>query len=133
MTDSQSGSKTRVSKKPRRPSRATSVKTAAKTVSKTRSALRASTTPTKRRKSSTTLAEQPDGQFAENAALNRPRMTFLEHRRQIIIGPLPPPEILAEYEQIKEGMIDRLLIRMEKEQSHRQGIEDLPIFGQGKT
>jgi uncharacterized membrane protein len=34
-------------------------------------------------------------------------------------GPLPPPESLAEYEQISPGFADRIITMAEKEQVHR--------------
>ena len=34
-------------------------------------------------------------------------------------GPLPPPDILAQYESILPGSAERLLARIEQEQNHR--------------
>lgn len=43
-------------------------------------------------------------------------------------GPLPPPEMLANYENVKTGFAERIVKRAEKEQKHRHEIEK--IFAQ---
>ncbi len=138
MIDSQSDSKTRASRKPGRSSRAKSTKATAKTVAKSRSSLRAAITPTKRNKSpATSLAERPEQggeQFSEDTALTyQPEsMRVALISREVMIGPLPPPDMLAAYERIRKGTMDRLLIRMEQEQSHRQKIEERESQGKEK-
>ena len=42
-------------------------------------------------------------------------------------GPLPPPEILAKYEQILPGAADRIIKMAESQQSHRQRLEQKVI------
>ena len=39
-------------------------------------------------------------------------------------GPLPPPESLAEYEQISPGFADRIIQMAEKEQGHRHQLDE---------
>lgn len=43
-------------------------------------------------------------------------------------GPIPPPQILAGYENIKTGFANRIVEMAEKEQSHRHGIEDKALI-----
>lgn len=51
--------------------------------------------------------------------------------RQIIAtqfsGPLPPPEVLARYDQIVPGSARRILTMAEKQAGHRQAIEKTVI------
>lgn len=39
------------------------------------------------------------------------------------IGPLPPPEDLAAYEQLHSGSAERIIAMAEREQSHRHSME----------
>lgn len=39
-------------------------------------------------------------------------------------GPLPPPEMLQQYEEIQTGFADRIVLRAEKEQQHRHKVDD---------
>ncbi len=39
-------------------------------------------------------------------------------------GPIPPPKFLSAYEEICPGLADRIIIMAEKEQTHRQDMED---------
>lgn len=38
-------------------------------------------------------------------------------------GPLPPPETLAQYEQIQEGFAERIMRMAETQQNHRHGVQ----------
>lgn len=38
-------------------------------------------------------------------------------------GPIPPPALLGQYEEILPGMADRILQMAERQESHRHGIE----------
>lgn len=38
-------------------------------------------------------------------------------------GPLPPPSLLASYDQVAPGLADRIVTMAEKQAVHRQGIE----------
>jgi uncharacterized membrane protein len=44
-------------------------------------------------------------------------------------GPLPPPEILAGYEQIVPGAANRILTLLEHQTAHRQQLESVVIRG----
>jgi uncharacterized membrane protein len=48
-------------------------------------------------------------------------------------GPLPPPEILLQYEQITPGFADRIISSWEKQTLHRQEIENTAIGAQVKN
>lgn len=38
-------------------------------------------------------------------------------------GPLPPPSMLAQYEEILPGAAERILVLLESETAHRHGVE----------
>ena len=42
-------------------------------------------------------------------------------------APLPPPTMLAEYEQVMPGISERLVTGMEQQRVHRQGLENRKI------
>jgi len=44
-------------------------------------------------------------------------------------GPIPPPELLAQYDQIIPDGANRLLIMAEKQSNHRQHLEKWAIIG----
>ncbi len=46
---------------------------------------------------------------------------------------LPPPEVLAEYEEISAGATKRLLSLAEREQQHRHRLEEAYLIQQVKT
>ena len=48
----------------------------------------------------------------------------LLHREQVVVSPLPPPEILKAYEIILPGVADRILAIAEEEQRERFRRED---------
>lgn len=39
-------------------------------------------------------------------------------------GPIPHPSLLAEYDKIQPGLVDRITTMAEKEQSHRHAMQD---------
>src|SRR6266487_6387560 len=45
------------------------------------------------------------------------------HRESIFLGPLPPPEALAKYEEVLPGAADRIITMAEKQVGHRQKLE----------
>lgn len=49
--------------------------------------------------------------------------------RALFSGPLPPPEALARYEEIKFGSADRIITMAENQASHRQGMESKALDG----
>jgi uncharacterized membrane protein len=44
-------------------------------------------------------------------------------RTRRFVGPLPPPEILAHYNEIVPGSAERILVMAEKQSQHRQTLE----------
>ena len=42
-------------------------------------------------------------------------------------GPIPPPNLLDLYESVHRGLADRIVVMAEKEQSHRQEMEQKDI------
>lgn len=38
-------------------------------------------------------------------------------------GPIPPPNILAQYEQLKAGLAERIVIMAESQSQHRKEME----------
>ncbi len=53
----------------------------------------------------------------------------IEHRVEFS-GPLPPPEILAQYEKILPKAAERILAMAEKQSSHRQAMEQRIIYSE---
>lgn len=47
--------------------------------------------------------------------------------RESFSGPLPPPEILAQYKEISPDLIKQIEVMAAKEQEHRHGIEDKTV------
>src|SRR5690349_10580998 len=45
------------------------------------------------------------------------------HHESIFLGPLPPPEALAQYERVLPGAADRIMTMAEKQADHRQKLE----------
>jgi len=49
---------------------------------------------------------------------------MVELRREVLfVGPLPPPEILKEYNECVPSGAERVMAMAEKQASHRQGLE----------
>jgi len=55
---------------------------------------------------------------------------LVAYKRQSFSGPIPPPHILAEYENILPGAADRILAMSEKQSNHRQNLEMQEETGQ---
>ena len=48
-------------------------------------------------------------------------------------GPIPPPEILRDYENIKPGFAERIIAMAEREQNHRHDIENKLVISEIKN
>ncbi len=46
---------------------------------------------------------------------------------QSFTGPIPPPTILAQYEQVCKGAADRIITQFEEQGRHRRGLEQKAI------
>ncbi|MCP3941879.1 MAG: DUF2335 domain-containing protein [Desulfobacteraceae bacterium] len=55
---------------------------------------------------------------------NNPTIVQQEYKAEQFQGPLPPPQILAGYEQLLPGAADRILAMAEKETAHRHMLEE---------
>lgn len=51
----------------------------------------------------------------------------LEMSQKRFSGPLPPPEMLAEYDEINEGFANRIISLTERQQAHRHDIEKTSV------
>jgi uncharacterized membrane protein len=58
-----------------------------------------------------------------NPKTDSKRVTAFERHERSFSGPLPPPELLAEYEKSCPGAADRIISIAEKESEHRRSIE----------
>lgn len=45
-------------------------------------------------------------------------------------GPIPPPQMLSDYEKVEAGLANRLVTMAEEEQKHRQSLESLAVNGE---
>jgi uncharacterized membrane protein len=63
----------------------------------------------------------------------RPSLIILEKMEQIerkfeaFRGPIPPPQILADYEKILPGSTERIITMAEKQSAHRQSLEMIAV------
>ena len=48
---------------------------------------------------------------------------MLEARAEMFFGPLPPPEMLAQYDSALPGAAERILSMAERQMEHRHGME----------
>lgn len=60
-----------------------------------------------------------------------------QHQRTLVVsagvsfvGPLPPPEMLAKYEEVQPGLVDRIVSMAEREQAHRHVQEASLVAGE---
>jgi len=55
---------------------------------------------------------------------------YAEHTLEYFVGQYPHPSILAGYENVMPGMVNRIVTLSEKEQSHRHNIETIETKAQ---
>ena len=80
--------------------------------------------------------ESPDNslpessQNAETSGVRSEDLSYQEENAQLIArrasafsGPLPPPEILKEYNEVAPGLAERIVAMAEKEAAHRHTID----------
>lgn len=46
-----------------------------------------------------------------------------KYQADVFVGPIPPPSVLQEYENIRPGFADRIVTQFEEQGRHRRGIE----------
>ncbi|EBG2415162.1 DUF2335 domain-containing protein [Salmonella enterica] len=84
-------------------------------------------------KSSEQLAEEIEGELVENPIvlerlLERPQFRAIVSQT-CFRGPLPPPSMLREYNDIVAGAAERIMVRSEKEQAHRHEMQNKTVTG----
>jgi uncharacterized membrane protein len=52
----------------------------------------------------------------------------LQVQQTSFTGPLPPPDVLREYNAIVPGMAERLLVNLEKQSNHRMALEKHVLY-----
>lgn len=84
----------------------------------------------KRTKRSRQLARQVNGEIAgsrKGPAISRQEELFPGHiqveEASTFSGPLPPPDLLAEYDQVLPGLADRIVTMAEKEGDSRRKLQ----------
>lgn len=71
-----------------------------------------------------------DEESAVIPAEKNPAKGALISREEFFCGPLPPPQILAKYDDIQSGLADRIVAMAERQASHRQETEKLELTAQ---
>lgn len=84
-------------------------------------------------KSSEQIAELIEGELVENPVvlerlLERPQFKSIVSQ-SIFRGPLPPPLMLREYNDIVDNGAERIMARSEKEQEHRHKMQAQTVTG----
>ncbi|HGW2956440.1 TPA: DUF2335 domain-containing protein [Raoultella ornithinolytica] len=79
------------------------------------------------------LAEEIEGELVENPVvlerlLERPQIRAIVSRT-VFSGPIPPPSMLREYNEIVRDGAERIMARSEKEQAHRHDMQSKSILG----
>lgn len=71
---------------------------------------------------------------SEGEAVTPSRGSSLVHQRTEVSysGPLPPPNVLEDYERILPGAADRIFVMTEKQIEHRMSLERTVIEGGSK-
>jgi uncharacterized membrane protein len=73
----------------------------------------------------------PAKQAAAQPAEQRANHTLVSVKRQQWEAPIPPPAILAEFDQIVPGSASRIIGEFETEAEHRRGFEKRALFIEG--
>lgn len=86
-----------------------------------------------------TRRERKEARRTNSSLNNRPQVTTIpnsqhlerrsEFRAALFHGPLPPPETLAQYDQILPGAADRIIKMAEAQSAHRRELERAAVTG----
>jgi uncharacterized membrane protein len=68
-------------------------------------------------------------QIAAAAQNNQNQQQVSVFRAASFSGPLPPPEMLRQYNEIAPGMAERIVAMAEEQSSHRRTLEKKVVFG----
>ena len=66
----------------------------------------------------------------DDSTKNKQNKMIATQQTAIYSGPIPPPDILAKYEQLSAGLADRIVQMAETEGNHRRGLENLAMQSQ---
>jgi uncharacterized membrane protein len=69
---------------------------------------------------------------AQHSPQSPPSHTIQKHSVAVqqYSGPLPPPEALAQYNEVLPGAAERIMAMAERQSSHRQGLENIAVSAQ---
>jgi len=56
-------------------------------------------------------------------------MVKMEAHAVAFSGPLPPPEVLARYNEVLPGAAERIIVMAENQSAHRRGLESKVVGG----
>ncbi len=56
---------------------------------------------------------------AEQNRADEDRRVFIAQKQSLFLGPIPPPAVLAGYEDVQDGLAARIVTMAEDEQKHR--------------
>ena len=59
---------------------------------------------------------------------NNTKTSIIAQKQQMFIGPLPPPDILAHYNEIHPDAADRIIKLAENESKHRHAMDKYRLF-----
>jgi len=74
------------------------------------------------------ISEQPSHRIRRRPRLERVIQQVVRETK-IFSGPLPPPDMLAAYNQVFPGCAERIVTMAEKEQGHRHQTESTDLTG----
>lgn len=57
------------------------------------------------------------------------QLLHVEEKYEEYTGPIPPPAMLRDYEQILPGLADRIITMAENQATHRRDIEKVVVYG----
>lgn len=74
------------------------------------------------------FADEPVGKPSQTAATQQKRSVHVSVTREQILasaysGPIPPPDVLRDYEAVFPGCAERIVAMAERQSAHRQDIE----------
>jgi len=79
--------------------------------------------------SPTQVTQVPDAPTTESSSTSR--QARIARYTEMSSGPIPPPLMLKGYENIQEGLADRIVAMAERQEAHRQRMENKVITGDG--
>lgn len=68
-------------------------------------------------------AHAPDESIQPSVSSNARAQIVEALHASLYAGPIPPPEVLAQYEKVLPGLADRIMAESERQRAHRQEAE----------